>query len=1031
MENENEHKDPGAPVSGAAPESVPETQAPTEPRSDALAPPTLPSGTPTPSTNSRIRIVGIGGSAGSLEALQNLFQATPTNTGMAFVLVPHLAPDRKDLLGEILQRHTGMPICQAEDGIKIKPDCIYIIPPNKNLTIVNGTLQLLEFAAPHGLRLPIDYFFRQLADDQGENAVCIILSGMGSDGSAGLKSIKEQLGYVLVQEPSTARYDGMPTSAIDTGYVDFVLPVEQMPAKLVEIAGRSTNSPISNTNSVVSRQTSNALQKIWALLRGQTGNDFSHYKENTVIRRIERRMGVHQLFDIDQYVRYLQSNDHEVSLLFKELLIGVTSFFRDPEAFEILKAKAIRPLIASSKPGHPIRVWAAGCSTGEEAYSIAILFQECIENRGVNGSHKIQIFASDLDEAAITYARQGVYPASIEADMSPERLARFFTNENGSYKICKDIREMLVFAPHNVLQNPPFNRLDILSCRNLLIYLTSDAQKRLLPVFINSLAQGGYIFLGSSETIGEFADQFRTIDAKSRLFQRHRASEFLLERGAIANVAGPYESTQSYRQPPAQVESNYGITGQIQHLLLEHHCPAAALINNSGDVLYINGHTGKYLELPVGKVNYNLYAMAREGLRFELVGAAREAVTRQSEVTVKGVRVRCNGTDQIVDLKVQPLAEPTELRGLLLILFVDVAPEVSSTPKQGRSGRSRKEITNESSEIQAELVTTRNRLQTVIEQMQASEERLQSANEEMQSTNEEMQSTNEELTTSREEMQSLNEELLTVNAELQTKNETLTQTFDDMKNLLNGAEVATLFLDNDLNIRRFTPQITRIMNLRPTDIGRPAAEIVSKMKVDDLLSQVKEVLDTLMYRERHVEAKDGRWCLMRILPSRTQANLIDGAVITFMDITALKELEQKLQARDAELQEASMMAASIASAVSVPVLVLDSEMRVVSANQAFYSIFQTTIEQVRDRPLAGLDNAGWNLAALTERLSTLGDLNTIDSSSANTQIDANIERVGKPTLQVHARRIFSSARKSPLIVLTIDTIITTEQVRPA
>ena len=838
-------------------------------------------------------IAGIGGSAGSLEAFEEFFRNMPADTGAAFVLVSHLDPTHKALLAELLQRVTAMKVIEVTDGMKVLPNYVYVIPPNFDMSIMHGTLQLLEPSLPRGFRMPIDFFFRQLADDQREKSIGIILSGMGTDGTLGVKAIKERMGLVMVQDKSSAKYDGMPQSAINTGLADFVAPVNELPAKLLSYTNRSPGK--SRVLPVAEKKTVGALNKIFALLRAKTGNDFSLYKKSTINRRIERRMNIHQIDNINQYVRYLSENSPEIDLLFKELLIGVTSFFREPDSFAVLKDKVMSHLLKNKKGKETIRVWVVGCSTGEEAYSIAIVFRECLDELRIKGNFKFQIFATDLDKEAISVARAGTYPANIAQDVSEERLQRFFTKDDSNYRIRTEVREMIVFAEQNVLTDPPFTRMDMLSCRNLLIYLSPETQKKLMPLFHYSLNPGGLLLLGSSESIGGFTDLFSPLDNKWKLFESRNnlAAQSLVEFPT---------SPQFYEDKMHEAETEHkGSSASIieiaQTNILQTIAPPVVLINDQGDILYLTRQTGKYLEPPVGKANMNIYAMAREGLRADLGVAIRRAKAEKRKVTIDGLRVETNGSGQTINLTVTPFDKPDVMRGLMMILFEDVAaPADLAVPSSGKSrSTSRQKVIQE--ELEKELQYTKEHLQTVIEEMETSQEELKSANEELQSTNEELQSTNEEMVTSKEELQSLNEELTTLNAELQSKNEELSETGDDLKNLLNSTQVATLFLDNNLKIKRFTPYATKIVSLIQSDIGRPITDIVSDLQYGNLAKDAKEVLKTLVSKEAQVQTMGGSWYLMRIVPYRTTENVIDGVVITFSDITDLKRLEESLAER--------------------------------------------------------------------------------------------------------------------------------------
>lgn len=845
-------------------------------------------------TAGQFPIVGIGASAGGLEAIEQFLKHVPEGSGMAFVIVQHLDPTHKGIMVEIIQRVTAMKVMQVKDRQKVQPDCVYVIPPNRDMSILHGVLHLLEPTAPRGLRLPIDSFFRSLAEDQKQLSIGVVLSGMGSDGTMGLRAIKEKAGVVLVQEPASSKFDGMPRSAIDAGLADFIAPAEELPEKIISFL---THAPlIVSPEPVLESRIQSGLEKAVILLRSQTGQDFSMYKKSTIYRRLERRMGIHQIDKIATYIRYLQDNPQELEILFKELLIGVTNFFRDPAAWEQLKTKAVPVLLSNWQAGKTLRAWTPGCSTGEEAYSLAIVFKEALEQANYRGKFSIQIFATDLDREAIEKARQGYFPVNITADVSAERLKRHFIKEDNGYRINKEIREMVTFAPQNIIMDPPFTKLDVLTCRNLLIYLVPEIQKKLIPLFHYTLNPGGILFLGSAETIGGFNQLFTPIDAKSRIYRRT----------GTALQAVPVEFPTSLAARPGIIEDSRPVKPEAKlqsmadQLLLQQYAPAAVLVNANGDILYISGRTGKYLEPAVGKANWNIFAMAREGLRYELGGAFKKALRQKTAVTLQGLKVGTNGGEQFLDLTVQAIYEPEALRGTVIIVFKDIAaPQKTKTAGRTKSSKAHR---TKLEEVEQELLQAREEIRTTREEMQTSQEELKSTNEELQSTNEELQSTNEELTTSKEELQSMNEELQTVNAEQQTRVDEFTRTHNDMNNLLNSTDIATVFLDNGLKIRRFTTQAAKIIKLIPGDVGRPVTDLSSVLLYPELSEDAREVLKTLVFREKQIASRDGRWFTVRIMPYRTVENMIDGLVITFADITEAKTLEAELRRLQTELQ---------------------------------------------------------------------------------------------------------------------------------
>jgi two-component system CheB/CheR fusion protein len=789
-----------------------------------------------------------------------------------------------------------MPVVEAQDRLKVEREHVYVIPPGKDISLMHGVLHLLPQTSPRGLNLPIDFFFRSLAEDQQERSIGVVLSGMGSDGTLGLRAIKEKAGACFVQAVASAKFDGMPRSAIDAGLADVVAPVEELPGKIISYRQHAPH--IDHRDVFLEDKAQGALEKVFVLLRAHTGNDFSLYKQTTIYRRIERRMGLHQIDGIGHYVRFLRENPREIDLLFKELLIGVTSFFRDPAAWDHLKKEVMPALLAARPTGITLRAWVPGCSTGEEAYSLAMVFKEAVESMRPAKSPTLQIFATDLDKDAIERARSAVYPDSIAADVSPDRLRRFFVQEENGFRVSKEIREMVVFATQNIVMDPPFTKLDILSCRNLLIYLSSELQKKLIPLFHYSVNPGGVLFLGSAETIGAVSGLFSPLDAKTRLYRRLEQSmaSFPVEFHSSARPTSP----QAAGEPEPSSPKSANIQTLADRVLVQRFSPLGVLCTDKGDILYISGRAGRYLEPAVGKANLNVFAMAREGLGYELSRAFSAARRQGRSVTVRGLRVGSNGATQAVDLTVERLAEPRELTGTIMIVIAD-APLGLAAPK-GRSRRATSEP-HQQVELRQELDRARDENQSMREEMQTSQEELKSSNEELQSTNEELQSSNEELTTSKEEMQSLNEELQTVNHELQAKLDELSHSANDMKNLLNSTEIATLFLDGDLNVRRFTTPTTKIIKLIPGDMGRPITDLTSALDYPDLAGDTREVLRTLAFKEKEVATRDGRWYAVRIMPYRTMENSVDGVVITFSDTSAAKALEKALRDQVSHLQQ--------------------------------------------------------------------------------------------------------------------------------
>jgi two-component system CheB/CheR fusion protein len=844
-------------------------------------------------------IVGIGASAGGLEALEELFSSMPGDTGAAFVVVTHLHPDHKSLLPELLARITGMPVLAAAHDLAVEPNHIYVGLPGGQLSIRNGRLQRLERDESHSPKMPINFFLRSLAQDQRERAVCIILSGTGSDGTLGLQEIKAQAGMVMVERPQSARHAGMPTSAIATGMADFVLAPAAMPEQLI----RYIHAPFlseASADTPAHEMAEGPLQEIFALLRRRTGHDFSEYKSNTIHRRIARRMNVHQIEGHQQYVRYLKESPEEADVLFKELLINVTNFFRDPQAWDVL-ATSLAALVSSRPDGSTLRIWVPGCSSGEEVFSIAILLHECMDES--ERQLDVQIFGTDLDSRAIDKARTGLYEEGIADDLTPQRLATFFTREKGGYRIRKDIRDMTVFAPQNVIKDPPFTQMDLISCRNLMIYLNASIQKKLLPMFHYALRPGGLLFLGSSESTGSFSDLFEPLDKRWKIFRRKEGEtgrqllpDFTIQSPGMASRARPLAAA---RLPGREANMQH----LIEHALLSRFVPASVIIDAKGDIVYVHGRTGAYLEPSEGQPRNNILEMAREGLQMELAEAMRQCLGSDTEIRRNSIRIDSNGGGALVDISVVKLEQPEALRDLLLVSFRPTPSTADvAGPEEAVSG-AKVDNGEQVEQLERTLRFLRETHYATLEELETSNEELESTNEELQSTNEELQSTNEELETSKEEMQSLNEELTTVNSELQSKLEDLSQANDDMQNLLNSTKIATVFLDSELKIKRFTDQARELIMLRETDVGRPISELASKLRHEDLAADCRSVLRTLVFREAEVITSDDTIYLMRIMPYRTARNAIDGLVLTFVDISGLKRAQKDLRHMTEVFQE--------------------------------------------------------------------------------------------------------------------------------
>jgi two-component system CheB/CheR fusion protein len=840
-------------------------------------------------------IVGIGASAGGLAAYEAFFSGLPTDheTGMAFVIVQHLSPDHKSILGELMQRYARMPVDEVQDGMRVEPNHIYIIPPNRDMSLENGTLRLDAPAEARGQRLPIDFFFRSLAREHGERAICVILSGTGSDGTLGARAVKGEGGMVMAQEPASTEHEGMPRSVIGTGMVDFVLPPAEMPKQLMAYARHAFSKP--PRAKVPAAPDSSMLKRLTSLLKAQTGHDFSQYKSTTLLRRMERRMALHQVQTNEEYFKLARENPAEIEGLFRDLLIGVTNFFRDPEAFKVLEETVIPRLMKTKDLHDQFRVWVCGCSTGEEAYSIAILLQEYIE--AAKRSIKVQVFATDIDHVAIEHARAGLFPASISADVSQERLNRFFNHdqERDAYRVQKVIRDMLVFSEQDVIKDPPFSKLDLISCRNLLIYLNSDVQRKLIPLFHYALNPGGTLFLGTSESIGEYGRFFTPVDRKWKIYDREAVEQEPARLG-LGEFVPPIRNARD-RHRPASGSAGSDFSSNWRQLteqaLLSHYAEAGILVNSRGEIFYIFGRTGQFLEPSSGDASLNVLSMARQGLRREMATALHRAVADKKPAGYRGIKVKSNGDFVSVDLTITPVDMPHGGNSDLYLVILEETPTVEGSPEKAPMEQS--ESSSRLAELEIELKSKEDYLQTTLEEMETTNEELKSTNEEMQSVNEELQSTNEELETSKEELQSVNEELSTVNAELQDKVADLSRVNNDMNNLLAGTGIGTVFVDNTLRILRFTPAATQVINLIPGDLGRPVDHIVSNLVgYQSFMDDIRSVLDTLQPKEAEVLTKNGAWHLMRIRPYRTIDNMIEGVVLTFVDISERKKAERKL-----------------------------------------------------------------------------------------------------------------------------------------
>ena len=847
-------------------------------------------------------VVGIGASAGGLKAFEQFIKALPDNSGMAFVLIQHLAPDHESELAELLQNHTHMAVNQIVDGTPLEPNCIYVIPPGKSLVIREGTLYLHEPEQAHGHRAPIDLFFRSLAEDQGENAVCVILSGTGSDGTLGLKAVKERAGITMAQLPEDAEYDGMPTSAIRTSLVDVTGTAHELAQKLVEYRDSAAKIQLPIEEEALPEDGSEALSRIFAQLHSRTGHDFTHYKRSTILRRIGRRLQVHGIGDMQNYLAYLRQNGEETQALFKDFLISVTNFFRDPEAFARLEKDIVPALFENKGRGDQVRVWVPGCATGEEAYSLAILLVEYAE--GLTDPPEIQIFATDIDEEAIAFARDGFYNEVIETDVSPERLRRFFVEERGGYRVRKSVRERVLFAVHNLINDPPFSRLELISCRNLLIYLNRDVQTGIFEIFHYALRVGGYLFLGSSESAEGATTYFVTRDKKQRIYQRQDLISTPMHFPNMPLMKAYAEEDRPTRRRPTGQPSR-SLEESYQAWRLRRYTPPAIIVNEQYDLIHVFGNAGRYLQVKEGPATHNILEQILPALRLDLRAALYQAFQKGERTVSRRLSLENKDDAHVIRLHVGQV----EIEGFPPEYVEIVFEEVEARPQLlGASLETRAEAGEQQlvSQLEDELQRTRERLQTTIEEHETSNEELKASNEELQSMNEELQSTGEELETGKEELQSMNEELVTVNQELKNKIEELSHANSDLQNLMKATDIGSIFLDRNLSIKRFTPRIQDLFNILPSDVGRPFLHVSHKINYDGLPEDAARALRELTTIEHELESKDHNWYIVRILPYRTLEDQIDGVVLTFFDITTLKKYQAELAKR--EKQQAAIVA---------------------------------------------------------------------------------------------------------------------------
>jgi len=954
--------------------------------------------------NKMVPVVGVGASAGGLEAFQQLLNHLPTTTGMAFVFVQHLAPRHESMLTELLSRSTQIPVREVKDGMAIAPDHIYVIPPNTNMVTSDGVLHLMPRRETELQHMPIDCFLTSLAEDRKGKAIGVVLSGSASDGTLGLKAIKAEGGIAFAQDEKTAKYDSMPRCAIAAGCVDFVLPPEGIAKELARI-GRHPYliQTLATEADELLAAGDDEINQVLALVRGVTGDDFTYYKKATIKRRIKRRMVLQKTDKLGQYLRYLRGNNRELQELYQDFLINVTGFFRDPGAYHSLRKKVFPVLLKNRPADSALRIWVPGCSTGEEAYSIAICALEFLGEAESN--IPVQIFGTDISGAAIEKARAGTYGESVTADVSPERLRRFFTPVPGGYRISKAIREMCVFARHNVLQDPPFSRLDVISCRNLLIYLEVAAQKKVIPVFGYALRSPGFLVLGPSENLTGFSDLFSPLDKKFKVYAKNPSS--LLHVGEYWAPSVAIEKAKPSKRGGEGTPA-FDVQKEAERILLSEYAPAGVVVNSDLNIIQFYGHMGSFLEPASGQASLNLAKLTHGALSLDVRTIIHAAKKQDTPVVRQGVRIKTSGRYRTITLEVVPIKGSIARERYFLILFREEEAAPKKPAVQEAKGSKRKEQA-EISRLTKELEYTRAHVQSIMEDQEATNEELRSANEEIQSSNEELQSTNEEMETAKEELQSSNEELTTLNEELQNRNAELSTANNDLSNLVSSINVPVVMLSKDLRIRRYTPLAEKVLNLIPTDIGRPITVLKHNFELPNLESLVAESINTGSLQGLEVQDRHGHWYSLRIRPYKTIDNVIDGAVMTLMDIDALKT----------EVNELRLYAESIVETVRQPLMVLDGNLHVITTNVAFYETFHVTPGETGGQFLYDLGDGQWNIPALRELLERILPTQT---AFEGFEVKHRFPIIGERTMLLNGRQIRRRGGAEALILLAIEDI---------
>ncbi|MHB9073201.1 MAG: chemotaxis protein CheB [Desulfobaccales bacterium] len=1007
MARKKKPADPAAPPAAAEanapspPKDAPKPKATAKPRSRAKKEALLP--TPLP------LVVGVGASAGGLEAFTDLLRHLPKDTGMAFVLLQHLPAKQHSMLAQILGKATVLPVAEAREGTLPEADHVYILPPGEIMEIQAGALRLVRREESEGRYLPVDIFLTSLAADKGGHAIGVILSGTASDGVQGMKAIKEAGGLTFAQDDHTAKYPGMPQSSIAAGCVDFILTPEAIARELSRIARHPFVGPCAEE--VLKPGEESVFGQILTLLKRASGVDFVFYKHSTIRRRTLRRMALQKIEALGNYLVYLKEHPDEVSALYADILINVTSFFRDPDVFDELKQSVFPALMQNRLQDAPIRIWVPGCSTGEEVYSLAIALLEFINES--NQEAQFQIFGTDIDNAAIDIARSGKYSEHVLENVSPQRLARYFVRIDSGYQIQKSIRERCTFARQNLIKDPPFSHLDIISCRNVLIYLGPVLQKRVIPIFHFALKPGGFLILGKSEAIGAFQEMFTLVDKKLKFYTKKDLPGRPPLRFALEAYAAR-EDLPVQVMAPEEAPSGLELTREADRIVLARFTPAGVVVDENLKILQFRGHTGPFLEPMPGEASLNLLRMVREGLRAEVGAALHRAIQVGTPVRKEGLKAKYNGRGLLVNVEVFPVSPSTFKERFYLVIFEDVTPAVPPEPEKSAARPRKGKMTpgtERIDDLEHELAATKEYLQATIEEQEATLEELKSTNEEIMSSNEELQSLNEELEASREELQSANEELATVNEELENRNTELTQVNDDLVNLLGTVNLPILFLDQNLRIRRFNPMAKEVLHLIPSDVGRPIGDIKTGLDIKAFETLLRQTIDNLQVETREVQDDRGRWYQLQIRPYKTAANKIEGLVLSLADISALK-------ASLKQVEEARNYAHAIVETLREPLLVLDGDLKVVSGNQSFYDFFQILPQETETRLVYELGNRQFDMPELKTLLEEILPKNTVFQDF---EVDRDFPGLGRRVLILNARRLRQPQGRD-LILLALQDI---------